>query len=39
MSVAFNNLGTILASAGDKTIRLWNIETYTEITNTKQKAM
>ena len=32
MSVAFNNTGTILASGSeDKTIKLWNVETKTEI--------
>ena len=31
-SVAFNNTGTILASgSSDNTIKLWNIETKTEI--------
>ena len=33
-SVAFNSTGTILASGSeDKTIKLWNIETKTEIGN------
>ena len=34
MSVDFNNTGTILASgSNDTTIKLWNIETKTEIAN------
>ena len=37
-SVAFNSTGTILASGSeDKTIKLWNIETKTEIGNFLQK--
>ena len=33
-SVAFNNIGTILASgSNDYTIKLWNIETKIEIAN------
>ena len=32
MSIAFNNTGTILASGSyDNTIKLWNVETKTEI--------
>ena len=30
-SVAFNNTGTILASGSCNTIKLWNIETKTEL--------
>ena len=37
MSVAFNTNGTILASeSSDKTIKLWNIETKTEISTLKE---
>ena len=37
-SVAFNNTGTILASGSwDETIKLWNIETKTEIANLSGK--
>ena len=36
MSVAFNTNGTILASGSDdRTIKLWNVETKTEIATLK----
>ena len=36
MSVAFNNSGTILASGSyDYTIKLWNVESQTEIATLK----